>query len=503
MICSNGRLGAAKVSSRAPIKQPKPATRTEQHKGESNAALALFASCPRGLETVLARELERIGAVAPQVTGAGVVFDGDARLAMTVNLRSRIASRVLLRVAVARYRDEDGLYKLARQTEWENWFDERSTLRVDVAAQRSPLRSLNFAALRVKDAICDRFRQASGVRPSVDTRDPDVRVFVFLGVNEASLYLDLSGESLFKRGWRSGEDAKGAAPLKENLAAGLLALAGWQPGMPLHDPYCGSGTILIEAAQQTLGCAPGLARGFGFERLQGFDPLVFADLRQAARDEAVSAVARYNRAGQNAFLSGADIDPQAIARARRNLARAGIPEGMVSLSVADITSPRLRRPAPRPAPVADISTADVTAADVLPAGVPLARAPAADVPAADRPARSSASTTRGQLSTPRGLIVSNPPYGERMEAISGDDGSLAHAGPPPTWVAPDDSHFQAMRAAGTSLRRTFGGWRVCLLSPDGDLPKQLGMQPRRKTPLFNGAIECRLYCFDIFERAQG
>jgi putative N6-adenine-specific DNA methylase len=90
-----------------------------------------------------------------------------------------------------------------------------------------------------------------------------------------------------------------------------------------------------------------------------------------------------------------------------------------------------------------------------------------------------------------------------MEAISGDDGSLAHSGPPPTWVAPDDSHFQAMRAAGTSLRRTFGGWRVCLLSPDGDLPKQLGMQPRRKTPLFNGAIECRLYCFDIFERAQG
>lgn len=462
MICSSGRSGAAEVSSRAPIDLHKPAIRTKQQKGESKAALALFASCPRGLETALARELDLIGARAPKVTGAGVAFEADARLAMSVNLRSRVASRVLMRVAVARYRDEDGLYKLARQTEWENWFDERSTLRVDVSAQRSPLRSLNFAALRVKDAICDRFRQASGVRPSVDTRDPDVRVFVFLGASEASLYLDLSGESLFKRGWRSGEDAKGAAPLKENLAAGLLAIAGWQPGIPLHDPYCGSGTILIEAAQQTLGVAPGLMRGFGFERLRGFDPLMFADLRQAARDEAVSAAARYNRAGPSPFLSGTDIDPQAIARARRNLARAGIPEAMVSLSVADITSSRLRPPA-----------------------------------------ATGSAGTRAQHGALRGLIVSNPPYGERMEALSGDDERLARAGPAPAWVAPDDSHIRAMRAAGTSLRREFGGWRVCLLSPDSDLPKQLGMQPRRKTPLFNGAIECRLYCFDIFERAEG
>lgn len=437
--------------------------------------LSLFASCPRGLEAVLAKELDTLGVTAPTIAGAGVAFSGDIRLAMRVNLHSRIASRVLMQVGHARYRDEDAIYRLARHTAWEEWINEYMSLRVDVSAQRSPLRSLNFVALRVKDAICDRFREASGLRPTVDTRQPDTRIFVFLTASEATLYLDLSGESLFKRGWRSDGDAKGLAPLKENLAAGLLALAGWQPEIALHDPYCGSGTLLIEAAQRALDIAPGIERHFAFERLARFDARLLADLRRDAHDQAARALERYRRDPGRLRLSGADVDPQAVRRARDNLQRAGIPEGCVKLAIADFGAS---------------STKPAIASDPAP-----------------------------------GLIVANPPYGERMRAHHDDDAPLAStrpaAGerssrrhpraetaqilPQPRQETPDEqdpAHVRSMQAAGQTLRRAFAGWRACLLSSDTELPRQLGMQPRRKTPLFNGAIECRLYCFEIFDRRE-
>ena len=446
------------------------------------AGLQLFAPCPRGLEPTLAQELTELGADACQPTGGGVAFSGDATLAMSVNLHSRIASRVLMRVAAARCRDEDELYKLVRRTEWERWFSERLTLRVDVSAHRSPLRSLNFAALRVKDAICDRFRELAGARPSVDTRSPDVRVFVFLDAVDATIYLDLSGESLFKRGWRGVDDSAGAAPLKENLAAGLLALAGWQPGTPLHDPLCGSGTLLIEAAQHTLGIAPGRERSFGFEKLKGFDAVAFANLKQAAEQKAAESRAAVVSSKQTLAISGGDIDPRAVERTRRNLLRAGVPDGAVVLKVEDFGAPRAAPahvPAPAPAP---------------------AQAPAATAPAPPAPAN------QALPATPRGIIVTNPPYGERLHAqlhapyepASGERSSAAEDPAPMT--AADRAHQLAMQRIGTTLRQHFGGWRACFLSPDPELPRQLGMQPRRRTPLFNGAIECRLFCFEIFDR---
>ena len=440
------------------------------------AGLQLFAPCPRGLEPTLAQELTELGADACQPTGGGVAFSGDATLAMSVNLHSRIASRVLMRVAAARCRDEDELYKLVRRTEWERWFSERLTLRVDVSAHRSPLRSLNFAALRVKDAICDRFRELAGARPSVDTRSPDVRVFVFLDAVDATIYLDLSGESLFKRGWRGVDDSAGAAPLKENLAAGLLTLAGWHPGTPLHDPLCGSGTLLIEAAQHTLGIAPGRERSFGFEKLKGFDAVAFANLKQAAEQKAAESRAAVVSSKQTLAISGGDIDPRAVERTRRNLLRAGVPDGAVVLKVEDFGAPRAA-PAHAPAP-----------------------APAATAPAPPAPAN------QALPATPRGIIVTNPPYGERLHAqlhapyepASGERSSAAEDPAPMT--AADRAHQLAMQRIGTTLRQHFGGWRACFLSPDPELPRQLGMQPRRRTPLFNGAIECRLFCFEIFDR---
>ncbi len=204
-----------------------------------------FAICPRGLEPLLVAELRAVGAqqIAPE--GGGVSFAGTMATAYAANLHSRIASRVLWQFGGGEYRDERDVYERARALAWETRIDARQTLRVDASASRAPLRSLDFAVLRIKDAIVDRLREATGARPSIDRARPDVRVFAYLDERRLTLYLDLSGEPLFKRGWRA---EKGEAPLKENLAAGLLMLSGWTPAVPLLDPFCGSGTIAIEAA---------------------------------------------------------------------------------------------------------------------------------------------------------------------------------------------------------------------------------------------------------------
>ena len=380
-----------------------------------------FSPCPRGLEQPLATELRALGAQVEDTVAGGVSFSGTRGVAWLANLHSRIASRVLLLVAQGRYRDDDDLYRLANRTEWERWFGADLTLRVDVNAIRSPVRSLNYVTLRIKDGVVDRFRSRVGERPSIDTARPDVRVFGFLDERGAALYLDLSGEPLFKRGWRSERDDKGEAPLKENLAAGLLALAGWTPRQPLYDPFCGSGTIVIEAAQSALGIAPGLARGFGFERLIDFDRSGWAALRAEAvrRVQAAPLAAR-----PGLRIAASDSDPRAIEQTRRNAERAGVPAGTIELSVRDAT----QAPAP--------------------------------------------------FETP-GVIVTNPPYGERidLDAQAGAD-----------WPA-----------IGAALRQRFGGWSAWVLSSDMELPRRLGIRERRRTPLYNGALECRLFGFEIFE----
>ncbi len=379
-----------------------------------------FAICPRGLEAATADELRALGAALPEAgaVAGGVPFHGDRAVGYLANLHARLASRILQRIGQARCRDGDDLYKLAARTPWETLIDAGATLRVDVTAVRSPLHSLNFATLRVKDGIVDRLRAQTGARPSIDTRAPQTRVFAFLDERHATLYRDLSGEPLFKRGWRSGADDKGEAPLKENLAAGLLALAGWQASMPLFDPFCGSGTIVIEAAQIAAGIAPGLARTFGFERLPDFDAALWARLRGEALRRAQSG------APATAPIAASDIDPLAVQRARDNLVRAGVPADGVRFVCADAA--RLRPPFDAPA-----------------------------------------------------MIVTNPPYGERM-ALRADGGDAS--------LAP----------LGRCLKEHFGGWTVCLLSSDRELPRTLGMKARRKTPLFNGPIECRLFRFEVF-----
>ena len=364
-----------------------------------------FAPCPRGLEAPLAAELEALGASGVTTTDGGAAFGGPIQLAYHANLESRLASRVLWRVGHGAYRDEQDVYDLAKVLDWPRWFRVDRTLRVDVAASRSPLTSLEFATLRIKDAVCDRHRAAGGIRPSISKDRPDVRVHAYLTATEASFYLDTSGEPLFKRGYRR-ETAD--APLRENLAAGLLRLAGWQPGTPLLDPMCGSGTIAIEAATIALDLAPGLKRTFGFQKLAWYDGPAWQRIKQAAQRRARRPVP--------SSLWASDDDATAIHQCSENIVAAGI-DGTIVVERADA----LTRTAPAPV----------------------------------------------------GVIVSNPPYGVRLA----DSGALATFYP----------------QLGDALKRRYAGWTAHLLSGDTRLPKLIGLKASRRTPLFNGALECRLY----------
>jgi putative N6-adenine-specific DNA methylase len=283
---------------------------------------SLYVPCAAGVEAWLADELGQLlgAAVRPGRGGARVQLADAAACAaaaMRINLESRLGQRVLWCVAHAGYRDEDDLYALAREVRWGDWITPRQTLRVDVTAQRSPLRSLNFAALRIKDAICDQLRETHGERPNVDTQRPELPVLLHLGPNEATLYVDTSGEALFKRGWR--EDT-GEAPLKETLAAAMLAAAQWQghaADAPLLDPCCGAGTIAIEAAQLACGIAPGAQRRFAFERLGPF-----RDVRRDWQDLRDAATARVHAPAVPIFAG--DVAFRMTDFATRNAERAGV-----------------------------------------------------------------------------------------------------------------------------------------------------------------------------------
>ena len=364
-----------------------------------------FASSPRGLESLLAGELGALGAQGLQQVPGGVAFAGDWGLCYRANLWSRLASRILWRVAEFGYAGEDDLYAAAREVDWPRLFAVERTLRVNVSAQKSPLKSLDFATLRIKDAVCDRFRDSVGSRPSVDRASPQVRVHAFLDAARGALYLDMSGEPLFKRGWRAGS---GEAPLRENLAAGIVMLSGWKPEEPLLDPMCGGGTLLVEAAAMARGRAPGARRRFGFENLKLFD----SSLWKKVKDEE-----RNSRSGTTKLeIFGSDNDPRALGDARRNLAAAGV-ERWVKLEQADI----LERAAPAPA----------------------------------------------------GVMIANPPYGERI----GSKEELALFYP----------------KLGSALKRNFAGWRCHFFTADLRLPKLVRLQPARRVPLYNGALECRLF----------
>jgi putative N6-adenine-specific DNA methylase len=368
-----------------------------------------FAPCPRGLEALLAAELTSFGASAPEATAGGVGFAGSLETCYRANLWSRLASRILWRVAQFDYGSEDDVYAAARAVDWFSLFDVNRTLRVYVTAQKSPLKSLEFVTLRVKDAVCDRFRDDVGRRPDVERASPEVRVHVFLEEKRGALYLDTSGEALFKRGWRADVVD---APLRENLAAGILQLTGWKFDQALLDPMCGGATLLVEAAAMARARAPGLKRAFGFEKLDTFNATLWKRLREEAAQPAQKA--------PRLQLYGSDADARSLNAARRNLAAAGV-ERWVTLEASDV----LKRKAPADA----------------------------------------------------GVMVANPPYGERIGAAE----ELARFYP----------------KLGDALKRNFAGWDCFFFTADRRMEKLIRLQAARRTPLYNGALECRLYEFRI------
>ena len=243
-----------------------------------------FAPCPRGLEQALADELQRLDATAIAPADGGVAFQGArARLPREPRVAAREPHPLARRGRPLSHRA--GCARACQGIAWPTHFRADRTLRVDVAATRSPLASLEFATLTIKDAIVDRFRAEAGSRPSIDKRAPDVRVHAYLTADEVTFYVDTSGDPLFKRGYR--RDAE-EAPIRENLAAGLVVLSGWQPGTPLLDPMCGSGTIAIEAALIASARAPGLSRTFGFQKLAWYDGPTWQRIRQKALDRVVA-----------------------------------------------------------------------------------------------------------------------------------------------------------------------------------------------------------------------
>jgi putative N6-adenine-specific DNA methylase len=374
------------------------------------------------MELALAEELAEIAQqsrtlkVHNQVPG-GVHCSGELTDAWRMNLHSRIASRVLLRMGQCSYTTENDIYDLVLDQPWEDWFSVDHTIRVDVTMVKSPLKSLEFTTLKIKDAVCDRFRDQFNRRPSVNTREPDIRIAGFLDQRNFTIYLDTSGESLFKRGWR---EETGDAPLRENLAAGLLRVSGWKPGTPLFDPMCGSGTILVEAAQIVQGIPPGARRRFAFERFNGFDGAAWQAMKNDFKPNPLPA---------EPTIFGSDISGDMIAITRHNLKCAGI---LFEVPLKQIEAQEVKPPTEQP-----------------------------------------------------GILLTNPPYGERI-GVRGD-----------STIPADEMAVSFYAAFSKTLKQRFAGWAVFLFTADLGVPKLLRLKESRKTPFFNGALECRFFRFDM------
>ena len=403
-------------------------------------SLQLFLPCAAGVEDFLAAEVHALTGLQGEdllTRRGGVMVRASWRDAMLLNLHIRLAQRVLVQLSYTQYRSEQDLYRAASEVAWEIWFTPKESIKVEVTAQHSPLTSLNFAGLKIKDAVCDRFRdKAHGVRPDVNTQWPDVRIYAHLTTDTCSLYIDTSGEPLFKRGWR--ED-KGDAPLKETLAAAMIAACGWADGdddlLPLYDPCCGSGTVVIEAAQIACNIAPGSRRHFAFEKYLPFQAHVWSAIKkEAAEAEIVRAP------GQKPLIFGSDVSHRMVDFAQRNAERAG---------VADVVEFR--------------------------GGDALQRMPPGAVP---------------------GVMLLNPPYGERIEVggVAGE-GAGGRFGQREQAHTEDGGEFFNQLAA--HWKKNYSGWSGWILTPDLKLPGKMRLKESRRVPMWNGPIECRLFKFDM------
>ncbi|MFJ5398205.1 bifunctional 23S rRNA (guanine(2069)-N(7))-methyltransferase RlmK/23S rRNA (guanine(2445)-N(2))-methyltransferase RlmL [Pectobacterium sp. CHL-2024] len=370
---------------------------------------ALFASTARGLEELLKSELESLGAQSCAVVQGGVHFEGDNRLLYQSLMWSRLASRILLPLNEFKVHSDLDLYLGVQAIDWSTIFSIDKTFAVHFTGTNEDIRNSQYGALKVKDAIVDSFTRKTGLRPDVAKQQPDIRVNVFLQRDMASVSLDLSGDGLHQRGYR---DLAGLAPLKENLAAAIVLRSGWKNGTPLVDPMCGSGTLLIEAAMIASDRAPGLHRThWGFNAWLKHDAELWREVTAEAQQRA--------RQGLQATTSrffGSDNDRRVIEIAKANARRAGVAE-LISFDVRDAA--QLKNP--------------------LPEG-------------------------------PRGTVVSNPPYGERLESE-------------PALIA-------LHNMLGRKMKSDFGGWQLSLFSASPELLSCLQLRAERQFKAKNGPLDC-------------
>lgn len=386
-----------------------------------------FLPCAAGTEPFLDAEIARIAPRAQRtINSGGIAVRGSWDLCMQLNLHSRIAVRVLVQIAHASYLIEQDIYNLALKTKWEQWFGANQTFRIDATARKSPLHSLNFALLRIKDGIVDRFREQGGDRPNVDTKFPDVHIQAHLDERMVTFYIDTSGVPLFKRGWRQ---IQGDAPLKETLAAAMIAASGWQyeKGEVLLDPCCGSGTIAIEAAQIACNIPAGLNRHFAFEKLKQHQPTAWQQLKKKAMDQIHPPLAP---------IFASDVSFRMVDFAKQNAQRAGVAHA-IEFHGGDA----LERPAP----------------------------------------------------APTGMMILNPPYGERISPR----GSLGKNHKNITPISQTDATEDFYPRLAAHWKQAFTGWTAWILTPDLKLSQLLRLKESRRTPLWNGPIECRLMRFDM------
>ena len=439
--------------------------------------LQLFLPCAAGVEALLATEVQRITGLSGKAWRAGVQLQGSWREAQQLNLHSRLAQRVLIELAHGNYRSEQDLYNAAASVAWEIWFTPQQTFKVEITSQHSPLTSLNFAALKIKDAVADRFRHKfNDVRPSVDTRWPDVRVYVHLTTDTVTIYIDTSGEPLFKRGWR--ED-KGDAPLKETLAAAMIAASGWdqlcKDGVPLYDPCCGSGTIAIEAAQIACNIAPGINRRFAFQKYLPFQPHVWEGLL----DEAEAAITE-----PTAPVFGSDVSFRMVDFAERNAERAGVANA-VQFRGGDA----LQRMPPTAEGVGGVMLVNP------PYGERIDVAGVAGTPSVQARDQRRSQQFQGQAIDDFGQPIfndgsDNPPELQRRDRAANPGREQAQD----AWGEEASDFFPQL---ATHWKKNYAGWTAHVLTPDLKLPGKMRLKESRRVPMWNGPIECRLFRFDM------
>ncbi|UYM16716.1 bifunctional 23S rRNA (guanine(2069)-N(7))-methyltransferase RlmK/23S rRNA (guanine(2445)-N(2))-methyltransferase RlmL [Endozoicomonas euniceicola] len=388
------------------------------------SSIEFFASCPKGLEYLLAQELKQLGAQTVQETVAGVSFSGDLEVAYRGCMWSRLASRILLRLGEINSATKEQLYDGVKSFEWDDHLDSNSSFRIDFTGSTPDINHTRFGAQVVKDAIVDQLRDEHGWRPSVNASNPDLRINVHARGEKAFVSIDLSGQSLHQRGYRL---EAGSAPLKENLAAALLVRAGWQEkmktGATLVDPMCGSGTLLIEGAMMMADIAPGLMRArFGFDRWMGHVPKIWMNILEEARERR-----KVGLASAESRIVGFEGLSSVAHRAKSNLERMGLSR-LVSVCQQELKDLRL--------------DADL----------------------------------------PTGLVICNPPYGERM----GDEASLVYL-------------YQHL---GEKLKQSCPGWEAAIFTGTPALVRSLGMGPKKTYSLFNGALPCKLFLYDIREKQE-